>query len=660
MLNIQTYRWKDMKQQKIDAGSGKWVTLQQLNSSSITRGKKEILKSIFELYGFTDVSVTGGNDATGVQFQYQSKKEYGFSVVLQGTKVTAKTPIYKGVVYFKAADSITSYQTVSISNQQITLNSSGTNSSYDFGYVAMCMSENDLYQWDNHKSIFVNEFPVELVDKIDVDKLDKKEDFSKNYNDIYGNVVEKDYLNMIGNIQTIPRYYITNNRSYKIPVFKTNIELYSNNSSHSGQYIFDNEISFKDASSMDVKYWGYSPQVYPIVIFNKTADFDTTVSWKDAGRAWYIKGLNSHSFSKNGSTITIDGMSYTLGSNDCIVAYIRDCGSWSTAGTTAPIWRANNDAAFDWEQDGITSADGGVATLEFSDMKMYLLNNSSYNLTFTLVDSYKSNFTSTPTTNDCFSQIIRTMPETTSTTSLFIKDVADVVDNSYVTRSIGYIYKKDEGNIWSSDYHWYLGKYLNLTTGTWTFKNFQYISPSTISSIDDSASSYWESRSSSVGQDITNNNGIFKSNWDMYCHIDGGINEIGTGAEKPGVIEVNEVLKANHDAYIAGLEPHIWGEATRSLRTWEGTFPAFCPFFKNMKHTANMTPEYGNYPTNFYGSSNGYYYSAQVTYPGQDRSDVTNTLWIKMGYQKTIDDEKTTANTFGLAIVIWRNGKLYL
>lgn len=65
-----------------------------------------------------------------------------------------------------------------------------------------------------------------------------------------------------------------------------------------------------------------------------------------------------------------------------------------------------------------------------------------------------------------------------------------------------------------------------------------------------------------------------------------------------------------------------------------------------------MTPEYGNYPTNFYGSSNGYYYSAQVTYPGQDRTDVTNTLWIKMGYLKTIDDEKTTANTFGLAIVI--------
>lgn len=43
----------------------------------------------------------------------------------------------------------------------------------------------------------------------------------------------------------------------------------------------------------------------------------------------------------------------------------------------------------------------------------------------------------------------------------------------------------------------------------------------------------------------------------MYCHIDGDINQIGTGAEKPGVIEVNEVLKANHDAHIAGLEPHI-------------------------------------------------------------------------------------------------------
>lgn len=628
--------------------------------STIFDNKYIIYKNTSGLKGNVNNNLTDSFKASGVPLSATLTGSFRISHLFKTMSWTGElilTPKDSWCTYLKCKSGDGSAQYFYAQNGKFKLGSSGQIGVAEFGFGILCT---DLYQWDNHKSIFVNEFPVELVDKIDVNKLDQKEDFSKNYNDIYGNVVEKDYLNMIGNIQTIPRYYITNNRSYKIPVFKTNIELYSNNLSHSGQYIFDNEISFKDASSMDVKYWGYSPQVYPIVIFNKTADFDTTIGWKDAGRAWYTTGLNSHSFSKKGSTLQIDGMSYTIGENDCIVAYTRDCGVWSTSGTTAPLWRVMG-GGIEGLQDGIISANGGAATLTFSEMKMYLLNNNNYDFTFNLTESYKNKFTSTPTTNNCFSQIIRTMPDITSTATLSIKDIADVVSNSYVEQSFGYIYQKDEGNIWSDDIHWYVSEFLNLTTGTWTFKNFQYISTNSIDNIDTSASSYWESRSSSVGQDITNNNGIFKSNWDMYCHIDGGINQIGTGAEKPGVIEVNEVLKANHNGKgIGGLHPHLWGEATRNLRTWEGTFPAFCPFFKDMANEVNHAPDYGNYPTNFYGSSNGYYYSAQVETIGVASSMLRDTVWLKLGYQKTIDDEKTTANTFGLAIVIWRNGKLYL
>ena len=103
-----------MKQKRIDAGSGKVVTLQQLNSSVITRSKKAILKDVLELYGFKDVVVEGGNDATGVIFTYNSKPEYGFSVALSGTKVTAKANCFSGIVYFKVSSGITQYQSVEI------------------------------------------------------------------------------------------------------------------------------------------------------------------------------------------------------------------------------------------------------------------------------------------------------------------------------------------------------------------------------------------------------------------------------------------------------------------------------------------------------------------------------------------------------------------
>ena len=134
-----------MKQKKINAGNGRIVTLQQLNSDVITRPKKEILKDILELYGFKDAVVEGGNDATGVVFSYNSKPEYGFSISLQGTKVTAKANCSSGTIYFKVAESITEYQTVNIKDGVFALNSSGTTTQYDFGYVAECMDGSSTY-----------------------------------------------------------------------------------------------------------------------------------------------------------------------------------------------------------------------------------------------------------------------------------------------------------------------------------------------------------------------------------------------------------------------------------------------------------------------------------------------------------------------------------
>ena len=134
-----------MRQKAVDAGNGRVVTLQQLNSSSITRSKKAILKDVLELYGFKDVVVEGGNAATGIMFQYNSKTEYGFSVVLQGTKVTAKANCLKGVIYFKVASGVTSYSSVNVVDGVFSLNSSSTNAQYDFGYVVEAMEEFSLF-----------------------------------------------------------------------------------------------------------------------------------------------------------------------------------------------------------------------------------------------------------------------------------------------------------------------------------------------------------------------------------------------------------------------------------------------------------------------------------------------------------------------------------
>lgn len=153
VVDIKTYKWKDMKQKKINAGNGRIVTLQQLNSDVITRPKKEILKDILELYGFKDAVVEGGNDATGVVFSYNSKPEYGFSISLQGTKVTAKANCSSGTIYFKVAESITEYQTVNIKDGVFALNSSGTTTQYDFGYVAECMDGSSTYLWDSSQNI---------------------------------------------------------------------------------------------------------------------------------------------------------------------------------------------------------------------------------------------------------------------------------------------------------------------------------------------------------------------------------------------------------------------------------------------------------------------------------------------------------------------------
>ena len=148
MLDIKVYEWKSNMRNKSITVDNKIIKLTSLNNVTGI-SKKDILKAILQLYGFSDISITGGNDATGITFIYQSKSDYGFSIALKGTKVTASANCKSGTVYFKAGNGITPYKTEYIIDGKFSLNNSGTTSTYDWGYVVEAMNEDSTFLWEN-------------------------------------------------------------------------------------------------------------------------------------------------------------------------------------------------------------------------------------------------------------------------------------------------------------------------------------------------------------------------------------------------------------------------------------------------------------------------------------------------------------------------------
>lgn len=390
MLDINVYKWKDMRQKRINAGNGRVVTLQQLNSGVITRSKKEILKDVLELYGFKDVIVEGGNDATGVQFQYQSKREYGFSVVLQGTKVTAKANCPIGTIYFKTASGTTSYQTVNIIDGVFSLNSSGTNTQYDFGYVVEAMSEGSTYLWNDGKDI-LNQLitPLELVNAIDEDDLNNQELFSSDIVDPYGDTVEHKYLNQVASYHTIPRYYIGNkSKSFKGISFDYNVSTFSDNIDNQGQYIFNNHIQYKGGSKKDTKYWSFKPEIYPMLLY----DSDESV----------LSSAPNLTIQYADNYIKYGDREISIQNDDVVLVYVRKP-SHSITNTSYPDWRIGHNYTSEAPVKPIDSfSSEGTFTAKY---KIYEMKKTTWNINLSLTGA--DNILGDEVSYDLFKTIIQ-------------------------------------------------------------------------------------------------------------------------------------------------------------------------------------------------------------------------------------------------------------
>ena len=651
MLDINVYKWKDMRRKAINAGNGRVVTLQQLNSGVITRSKKEILKDVLELYGFKDVVVEGGNDATGVVFTYNSKIEYGFSVALQGTKVTAKANCPAGTVYFKVASGVTQYQTVNIRNGVFSLNSSGTNAQYDFGYVVEAINEKSAYLWNDGKDM-LNQLitPLELVEAIGEDNLNEQSSFTSDIVDSYGDTIEYEYLNQIASYHTIPRYYLGNkSKSFKGISFDYNVKSSSDNitdsSSDDGQFVFDDDIKYKGGNKKDAKYWSFSPQVYPIVIFNKTCDRDLEEGYL---QGVYASGLKTHSLSWKNNILNIDNKTITLQDNDLVVAYIRTPGVWTVENNTFPSW------GYVWGEDYFKDFSINKGCLTCSPIKIFQLTAPANDLSFSLktTDStYQQFFTKKEINHYAFKSIIQTK-NFTSNNVLDISNVADYAydRNGIEFKSFGEIEKK---YVWFTP-HYYLKSFCDFATKTWEVNNFQYVSQSSIGDVFSSVYSYRSSRGDSYINRELDGSWDPKTNCYTSCYINGKMYAEGDDG-KPDSWDQNTSYLESLGLEVAAIRRHTWGHAITTFLAPVGMFPSFCGYFPNKYLTSKDSPHHEEITT-YYGSNGEYYFRAErdfADYP------MERTTWLKIGYQYIVDTTtKESPETFALAIVVWRNGKL--
>lgn len=651
MLDINVYKWNDMRQKAINAGNGRMVTLQQLNSSIVTRSKKEILKDVLELYGFKDVVVEGGNDTTGVVFTYNSKIEYGFSVALQGTKVTAKANCSAGTVYFKVASGVTQYQTVNIRNGVFSLNSSGTNAQYDFGYVVEAINEKSTYLWNDGKDM-LNQLiiPLELVEAIGEDNLNEQSSFTSDIVDAYGDTIEYEYLNQIASYHTIPRYYINNkSKSFKGISFDYNVKSSNDDitgsSSDDGQFVFDDEIKYKGGNKKDAKYWSLSPQIYPIVIFNKTCARDLEEGYL---QSVYASGLKTHSLSWKNNILNIDNKTITLQDNDLVVAYIRTPGVWTVENNTFPSW------GYAWGEDYFKDFSTNKGCLTCSPIKIFQLTAPANDLSFSLktTDStYQQFFTKKEINHYAFKSIIQTK----NFTSNNVLDISNVADYVYSSNTIGFksFGEIEEKYVWFTP-HYYLKSFCDFATKTWEVNNFQYVSQSSIGDVFSLVYSYRSSRGDSYINRELDGSWDPKTNYYTSCYINGKMYAEGDDG-KPDSWDQNTSYLESLGLEVAGIRSHTWGHAITTFLAPVGMFPSFCGYFPNKYWTSKDSPHHEEITT-YYGSNGEYYFRAErdfADYP------MTRTTWLKIGYQYIVD---TTTNespeTFALAVVVWRNGKL--
>ena len=255
------------------------------------------------------------------------------------------------------------------------------------------------YLWDDKNDI-LNKFsiPNQFVAAIGENELSKKEQFTSDIVDSYGDTVKYEYLNQIASYHTIPRYYIGNKaKSLKSISFDYNVKT----SKIDGQFIFDDSIGYKGGNRKGAKYWSFYPQTYPIVVFNNMTDVDA--HYVDInGRIGYYDKLNEHSFTYSNRKLKIDNTEVTVNDNDEVVFYIRKHGIWQAAQPNpAGKWSVTTNTVLE------LTSETNTATLTFEPIQIYKWEPKNTTFSFSCDVDEISKFITNITPKDYTKQIIQ-------------------------------------------------------------------------------------------------------------------------------------------------------------------------------------------------------------------------------------------------------------
>lgn len=460
------------------------------------------------------------------------------------------------------------------------------------------MSNNVCYVWQNDFNMFDSlSIPGKWVAAIDENKLGEKDTINNDLVDIYKDNINHNLLNQIASYHTMPRYYIGNkNKSFKGISFNYNVENYSNNPTHDGQFIFKSPVEYNGGNKEDTKYWSMYPQVYPIVVFNNMTSTDNY--WSSSSSSYV---LNNHTIKKTSSQLIIDGVTYTLRPSDTVICYIRNQGEYlSNCKPTI------SDLKIPAEKCGTTEIQikddlSITSTLSFSDIELYDFSDATCDTSFSASTTYKSIFTTnSPTSEELYKEIIHKYSDWTMQMPTITG--ADFGSTRNFFASLG---------TYTFNRNWFqtvvdIQFQKNLTfSNNCTIKNFSsMVGSSTVSNL-------WKSDDKSV---------------DCYVYAPG--TSVGAVTAK----------------YVNTMRFQV---TSTSL---VGTFPKNMGFFQSNYDEKDKGSTFTSW--NVYLRISGLDYSYKETF-SSDSSAYTVDFKLTSGYINSLQTD-----TFALAIVIWRNGKL--
>ena len=465
------------------------------------------------------------------------------------------------------------------------------------------------YLWDDKNDI-LNKFsiPNQFVAAIGENELSKKEQFTSDIIDSYGDTVKYEYLNQIASYHTIPRYYIGNKaKSFKSISFDYNVKTSETN----GQFIFDDSIGYKGGSRKDAKYWSFYPQVYPIVVFNNMNDIDAHYS-EFIGIGYYDK-LNEHSFTYSNGKLKIDNTEVTVNNNDEVVFYIRKHGIWQAAQPSpADKWAVRTNQVLE------LTSETNTATLTFEPIQRYKWEPTNTTFSFSCDINEISKFVTNSIPQDYTKQIIQS--KTNVNISLPILSGSSY-DNAHAKTLFTY-------------------ESLFVSLGDYDFKTNSDGSVSNVNKISDAEFKI----------NTTIKNLQWVSTKDIIPYYNKSVQQASVKIED----------------YKVSLRPsqHIAEVNTIFYQTFQsliGFFPKTMGYYGDMN---NKTEDSGFLdPTIISGTQvDGLQYYTSYYYnfipPSSGSTGPSNTYYdsyrfkLHIGYKQWVEKD-----TFALAVVVWRNGK---